>query len=282
MTETRRQLRGQNPAYRTCTLQEPASREGEPVLFCSPPAAAGAAGAAAEGAEEPGTGAEAAVPGAEKMAPGAGAEAPGTEATEEGAAEPEVGAETAVPGVEEETPGAGAGVVAEVDVGIEDGAGATVGAGAEATETGDGAVEVRTDGADVGVVAGATVDAGAGAKVGAGAGAGAAGVGAGAGAAGVGAGAGQLLAAGCAAGLRCDVSQASTTPTATPSADSTKRSRQFTPGGRAWLRCETSRMASSVMVAMRPLSGMPSSMLSTTSSATASIMPSVEKAKRRR
>ena len=170
-------------------------------------------------------------------------------------------------------PGAGAGAAAEVDVGIEDGAGATVGAGAEATETGDGAVEVGVDGADVGVVAGATVDAGAGAKVGAGAGA--AGVGAGA-------GAGQLLAAGCAAGLRCDVSQASTTPTATPSADSTKRSRQFTPGGRAWLRCETSRMASSVMVAMRPLSGMPSSMLSTTSSATASIMPSVEKAKRRR
>ena len=168
-------------------------------------------------------------------------------------------------------PGAGAGAAAEVDVGIEDGAGATVGAGAEATETGDGAVEVRTDGADVGVGAGAAVDAGAGAKVGAGAGA-----------AGVGAGAGQLLAAGCAAGLRCDVSQASTTPTATPSADSTKRSRQFTPGGRAWLRCETSRMASSVMVAMRPLSGMPSSMLSTTSSATASIMPSVEKAKRRR
>lgn len=277
MTETRRQLRGQNPAYRTCTLQEPASREGESVLFCSPPAAAGAAGAAgaaAEGAEEPGTGAEAAVPGAEKMAPGAGAEAPGTEATEEGAEsteEPEVGAEAAVPDAEKMAPGAGAGAAAEVDVGIEDGAGATVGAGAEATETGDGAVEVGVDGADVGVVAGATVDAGAGAKVGAGAGA-----------AGVGAGAGQLLAAGCAAGLRCDVSQASTTPTATPSADSTKRSRQFTPGGRAWLRCETSRMASSVMVAMRPLSGMPSSMLSTTSSATASIMPSVEKAKRRR
>ena len=272
MTETRRQLRGQNPAYRTCTLQEPASREGEPVLFCSPPAGTDAA---AEGAEEPEVGAEE-VPAGTGAAGTAGAAAEGAEEPEEpevgaeevpagtGAAaeEPEVGAEAAVPGVEEETPGAGAGAAAEVDVGIEDGAGATVGTDAEATETGDGAVEVGADGADVGVVAGAAVDAGAGAKVGA--------------------GAGQLLAAGCAAGLRCDVSQASTTPTATPSADSTKRSRQFTPGGRAWLRCETSRMASSVMVAMRPLSGMPSSMLSTTSSATASIMPSVEKAKRRR
>lgn len=274
MTETRRQLRGQNPAYRTCTLQEPAPLRGKPVLFCSPPAGTGAA---AEGAEEPGTGAEAAAPGAEEVPPEAGAEeetpgadmpgaeAPGTAAAEEGvesAEEPEepvVGAEAAAPGAEEVPPGAGAGAAAEVDVGIEDGAGATVGAGAEATETGDGAVEVGADGVDVGVVAGAAVDAGAGA-----------------------AGVGQLLAAGCAEGLRCDVSQASATPTATPSADSTKRSRQFTPGGRAWLRCEMSRMASSVMVAMRPLSGMPSSMLSTTSSATASIMPSVEKAKRRR
>ena len=43
----------------------------------------------------------------------------------------------------------------------------------------------------------------------------------------------------------------SATPTPTPTTDSVKRSRQFTAGETWGVICETSRMMSSVMVAMR-------------------------------